>query len=65
MPTNFNETNWSFFICSPKVGQNEQLTDNKYTLQSPKVAINILKSSPKSSKLPKPNFMAPIAGKSS
>jgi len=29
---------------------------------SPKVAISILKSSPKSSKSPKPNFRAPMAG---
>jgi len=35
------------------------LLTTKYAIKSPKAAINILKSSPESSKSPKPNFRAP------
>jgi len=29
MPMNFKEKIRSFFVCSPKIGQNQQLTDDK------------------------------------
>jgi len=41
MPTSFKDKICSFFIFSQKVGQNQQLTDNKIYTNSPKVAINV------------------------
>jgi len=39
MPTNFDEKIRSFCICSPKVGQNQQLSDDKiHTKVAKKVA---------------------------
>ena len=66
MPTNFNEKICPFFICSPNVGQNQQLrpTDDKIYAKVAQSSRRYLKK-PKNSKSPKPNFRVPTAGKSS
>jgi len=46
----------SFFICSQKVAKINSLLMTKYALKSPKVSINVLNYSPKSSKSSKQNF---------
>jgi len=66
MPTNFNEKNafiLHLYSIAQKYAKINSILTTKYTLKSPKVAINILKSRLKSSKSPKSNFTAPKVAK--